>query len=90
MLFNPDPTKEAVKVTFSSKKILADHPPVTFNDIPVITVNEHKHPDIILDYKLSFASHIRAAVLKCRCIMRMIKYLLKYLPRKTLVELYIL
>ena len=35
MVFNPDPTKQAVEVTFSIKKISADHPPVLFNDIPV-------------------------------------------------------
>ena len=59
MLFNPDPTKQAVEVTFSRKKISADHAPVHFNDIPVIKMNEHRHLDIILDSKLSFASHIQ-------------------------------
>ena len=88
MLFNPDPTKQAVEVTFSRKKISADHPPVQFNDIPVIKMNEHKHLGIILDSKLSFATHIQSIILKCRRGIGMIKFLSKYLPRNTLTELY--
>ena len=88
MLFNPDPTKQAVEVTFSRKKISANHPPVLFNDIPVIKMNEHKHLGIILDSKLSFATHIQSIILKCRRGIGMIKFLSKYLPRNTLTELY--
>ena len=88
MLFNPDPTRQAVEVTFSRKKISANHPPVLFNDIPVIKMNEHKHLGIILDSKLSFATHIQSIILKCRRGIGMIKLLSKYLPRNTLTELY--
>ena len=82
MLFNPDPIEQAVEVTFSRKKILADHPPILFNDFPVIKVNEHKHLSIILDSKLSFDSHIQSVILKCRRRIGMIKILSNYLPRK--------
>ena len=73
MLFNPDPTKQAVEVTFLRKKISADHPPVLFNNIRVIKMNEHKHLGIILDSKLSFATHIQSIILKCRRGIGMIK-----------------
>ena len=88
LAYYPDSTKQAFEVTFSRKKILSDHRPVLFNDIPVIKVNEHKHLGIILDSKLSFTSHSQSSMFKCRCGMGMIKFLSKYLPRKTLNELY--
>ena len=81
-------TKQAVEVTFSRKKISADHPPVLFNNIPVIKMNEHKHLGIILDSKLSFATRIQSIILKCRRGLGMIKFLSRYLPRNTLTELY--
>ena len=83
MIFNPDPTKRAVEVTFSIKKISADHPPVLFNDIPVIKMNEHRHLGIMLDSKLSFATHIQSIIIKCRRGIGIIKLLSKYLPRNT-------
>ena len=43
---------------------------------------------MILDSKMSFASHIQAATLKCRRGIGMIKFLTTYLPRKTLEQLY--
>ena len=75
MLFNPDPIEQAVEVTFSRKTILADHPPILFNDFPVIKVNEHKYLSIILDSKLPFDSHIQSVILKCRRRIGMIKIL---------------
>ena len=51
-------------------------------------VEEHKHLGVILDSKLSFASHIQTAITKSRQGIGMIKYLSKYLPRHTLNELY--
>ena len=62
MSFNPDPQKQAVELIFSRKRIEIDHPVITFNDIPVKKVNEHKHLGIILDSKLSFSAHINAAI----------------------------
>ena len=75
-------------MTFSIKKISADHPQVLFNDIPVIKVNEHRHLCIMLDSKLSFATHIQSIIIKCRRGKGIIKFLSKYLPRNTLTELY--
>ena len=88
MSFNPDPNKQAVEVTFSTKRVKTDHPDILFGGVPVVKVEEHKHLGVILDSKLSFASHIQTAITKSRQGIGMIKYLSKYLPRHTLNELY--
>ena len=49
MSFNPDPTKQAVKVTFCEKKISVDHPDIFFNDLTVMKVDENKHLGVVLD-----------------------------------------
>ena len=88
MSFNPDPQKQAVEVLFSRKRSEIDHPVLLFNNIPVKKVNEHKHLGIILDSKLSFLPHIKAAISKTRKGIGLLKYLSIYLPRHTLNELY--
>ena len=42
MSFNPDPTKQAEQVSFSSKSIKVVHPPIYFNNSAVLTVLHHK------------------------------------------------
>ena len=88
MSFNPDPQKQAVELLLSKKRTGIDHPVVLFNDIPVKKVEEHKHLGLILDTKLSFSAHIKAAISKTRKGIGLLKYLSKYLPRHTLNELY--
>ena len=88
MSFNPDPQKQAVELLFSKKRNEIDHPVILFNNIPVKKVNEHKHLGMILDSKLSFSAHIKAAISKARKGIGLLKYLSKYLPRHTLSELY--
>ena len=88
MSFNPDPTKQAVEVTFSKKRIQTNHPPIFFNGAPVMRVQEQKHLGVILDSKLSFASHIQSVISKCRQGIGMLRFLSKYLPRHTLNEMY--
>ena len=88
MSFNPDPQKQAVELIFSTKRIEMNHPEIRFNDIPVMKVDEHKHLGIILDSKLSFSAHIKAAISKARKGVGLLKYLSKYLPRHTLNELF--
>ena len=86
--FNPDPQKQAVELIFSRKKIKADHPDISFNNAPVMKVDEHKQLGIILDSTLSFSAHIKSAISKSRKGIGLLKYLSKYLPRHTLNELY--
>lgn len=50
-------------------------------------MDERRHC-IIVDSKLSFATHIQSIMLKCRRGIGMIKFLSKDLPRTTLTELY--
>ena len=88
MSFNPDPTKQAVEVTFSKKKIPADHTPLFFNDAPVMKVDEHKHLGVVLDSRLTFSSHIQSAINKARRGISVLRFLHKHLPRQTLNELY--
>ena len=65
-----------------------NHPETRFNNIPVMKVDEHKHLGIILDSKLSFSAHIKAAISKTRKGVGLLKYLSNYLPRHTLNELF--
>ena len=88
MFFNPDPSKQAVEVIFSRKRISLNHPNLLFNGSPVTTVTEHKHLRIVLDAKLSFANRIWSVVSKSRKSIGMLKCLSKYLPRQTLDGLY--
>ena len=67
MSFNPDP--QAVELLLSKKRTGIDHPVVLFNDIPVKKVEEHKHLGLILDTKLSFSAHIKAAISKTRKVL---------------------
>ena len=88
MSFNPDPQKQAVELLLSKKRNGIDHPVVLFNDIPMKKVEEHKHLGLILDMKLSFSAHSKAAISKTRKGIGLLKYLSKYLPRHILNELY--
>ena len=50
MSFNPDPNKQAQKVTFSRKSKAISHPPLVFNNNKdVIQTTSQKHLGIILD-----------------------------------------
>ena len=88
MSFNPDPTKQAVEMTFSKKKISVDHPPIFFNDVTVMKVDEHKHLGVVLDSRLTFSSHIQSAINKARRGIGMLRFLSNYLLRQTLNQLY--
>ena len=82
--FNPDITKQAVEVTFSTKTTPPPRPSLMFNNIPIKLVNEHKHLGIILDKQLSFTSHINSKLSIARRGLGIISRLRKYLPRITI------
>ena len=88
MTFNPDPQKQAVELIFSRRKIVVDHPNISFNNTPVARIKEHKHLGIILDSNLSFSAHIKLAISKSKKGIGLLKCLSRYLPRRTLNELY--
>ena len=87
MSFNPDPTKRAVELVYSKNKSMIDHPVILFNNMNVMKVDEHKQLEITLDATLSFSSQIKAAILKTRKGISMLRFLSRYLPRHTLNEL---
>ena len=66
MNFNPDPSQQAVQLLFWRKSNQIVHPLTYFNGIEVNTVNKHKHLGLILDVKLSFASHMNKKMSKAR------------------------
>ena len=82
--FNPDITKQAVEVIFSTKTTPPPHSSLMFHNIPVKLENEHKHLGIILDKQLSFTSYINSKLSIARRGLGIISRLRKYLPRITL------
>ena len=88
MEFNPDPNKQATEVLFSCKQTSPYHPPLFFNGTVVPKVNEQKHLGLTLDSKLSFERHIYAKIIKAKKGIGIIKYLSKFLPIRTLDQMY--
>ena len=86
--FNPDPTKQATELLFSTKRKPPVHPPLQFNGSVITKVDEQKHLGIILDKKLTFQSHVVEKINKTRKTIGMIKHLSKYLPLRTLILMY--
>ena len=54
MQFNPDITKQAIEVIFSTKYKKENHLPLSFGGIPVARNDSTKHLGLHLDEKLSF------------------------------------
>ena len=88
MLFNPDPTKQAVEMIFSRKRGDQGHPPLFFNNLPVVSVDAHKHLGITLDNKLLFTKHTSEKVSKARKGIGIIRHLSGHVHLDTLDQLY--
>ena len=88
MEFNPDPSKQANEVLFSCKKTSPHHPQLIFNGMVVQRVDEQKHLGLILDSSLSFKKHLSEKIIKAKKNLGIIKHLSKYLPLKTLDQMY--
>ena len=88
MSFNPDATKQAEQVIFSSKSIKAVHPLIYFSNSAVVTVPHHKHIGLVLDESLTFAEHIKEAVIKARRDMGIIRLMARYVHRDVLDQMY--
>ena len=86
--FNPDPLKQATEVLFSCKKTPDVHPDLFFNGIVVAKVKEQKHLGLILKPNLSFSKHIYEEIKKAKKQLGMIKHLARFLPFKTLDQMY--
>ena len=88
MEFNPDPNKQATELLFSCKSNSPNHPSLFFNGTVVPKVTEQKHLGLILDSKLSFERHINEKIIKAKKGIGIIKYLSKFLPLRTLDQMY--
>ena len=88
MQFNPDPTKQATEILFSCKKSKPIHPPLYFNGSPIPQVQEQKHLGLILEPGLSFAKHLNEKIKKAKRNIGIIKHLNKFLPLKSLCQMY--
>ena len=88
MSFNPEPSKQAVQLIFSRKRVQVDHSEIYFNNIEVSQFEEHKHLGLLLDKKLNFSSHIKKLLSKANKGIGMIKHLSRYLPRSSLDQIY--
>ena len=84
MKFNPDISKQAIEVVFSSKYNKGDHPLLSFNEIPVAREESTKHIGMVLDSKLSFRQHILEGIEKAKKGLSLMKFLSRFVNRKTL------
>ena len=73
---------------FSQKRINVYHPPLYFNEVEVVRVNDHKHLGLILDSKLTFEKHINSKIVVARKLIGILKYLSSYIPLKSLTQIY--
>ena len=84
MKFNPDITKQAIEVIFSSKYKKESHPPLNFNDIPVARKSSTKHLGLILDERLSFREHVKEEIEKVKKGLALMRFLAKYVSSSIL------
>ena len=53
------------------------HPPLFFNDAPVVIKDEQKHLGMVLDSALKFRSHVREKIISAQKGTGVIRYLSK-------------
>ena len=87
-MLNTDPSKQAVEIIFSTKRITAKPPILTFNNGVVSSKESHKHLCMILDKKFSYDHHLREKNSKANKGIGLIKRLYNFLPRLTLINFY--
>ena len=88
MLFNPDPTKQAIVVCFSHKHENVPQEPLTFNSNKIQSAPAQKHLGFLLDSKLEFNQHIDGKISKCNKIIGIMRRLSMTLSRKSILTIY--
>ena len=88
MLFNPDPSKQAIDICFSHKRDSENYPSLVINDTNVQLANSEKYLGLILDSKLDFNEHIDNKIKKCYKTIDIMKRLSLILSRKRLLTVY--
>ena len=84
MLFNPDPSKQAIEICFSHKCENKNYPSLMFNDTKVQLGTSQKHLGLILDSRIEFNKHIDYKINKCNKIICIMKRLSLTLSRSLL------
>ena len=59
MTFNPELSKQAQEIIFSTKLKKATHPPLLLTITMFPQVNSQKHLGVILEVKLTFEEHLK-------------------------------
>ena len=88
MLFNPDPSKQAIEICFSQKRDNENYPLLAFNDAKVQLGTSQKHLGLILGSKLDFKKHIDNKINKCNKVIDIMERLSLILSRKSLLTTY--
>ena len=88
MIFNPDLTKQAVEVVFSSKNNPTKFDDLSFHGIPVKKVDDTKHLGLLLHQKLSFDPHLDKKIKEARQGVGLMKQIYPYVPRAALETVY--
>ena len=65
MLFNSDPTKQAIEICFSHKRDMVVYPPLKSNNNDVLSRNRQKNLGLVLDSKLNFKDRVNNKINKC-------------------------
>ena len=75
VLFNPEPTKQAIEVRFSHKRNNVSQQPFTFNNKKIQSALSQKHLGLVLDSKLDFNQHVDDKINRYNKIIRIMKRL---------------
>ena len=79
---------QATELLFSCKKFSPNHPQLIFNGIAVAKVKDQKYLGLMLDSSLSFEKHLNEKIIKAKNNVGILKHLSKFLPVKTLDQMY--
>ena len=88
MSFNPDLSKQAQEVIFSSKLKKWIYHPLHFNNIALTQSTTQKHSGILLDVKLDFQGHLKNIYSKVKKTIGLLRKLHNTLPRLLLLTIY--
>ena len=87
MSVNPDSSKQAQEVIFSSRIKKPSHPNLIFNNNKVIQTPYQKHLAMIIDDKLNFGEHLKY-IANNYCSIGLLRKIQNLLPRRSLVTIY--
>ena len=73
---------------FNHPPLYFNHPPLYFNGCRILKKKFHRHLGLTLDSKLAFTEHINDRIKIANRFIGVLKYLSKYLPLKTLDQMY--